>query len=121
MITSNKSHCTQYKVSSHGVHSPFSQGVNARTPVIIGGSNVFFLNYYYNRGCGIHWIYFTLQLTNTNLESKRHILRRKALLGTPGWLTQDVILEPWGRVPHRAPCMEPVSPFACVSVSLSVL
>ena len=36
-------------------------------------------------------------------------------------LAQGMILDSWDRVPHRAPCMEPVSPFACVSVSLSVL
>ena len=48
-------------------------------------------------------------------------------LGQPGWLRglvlssiQGVILETWDRVPGRAPCMEPASPFACVSASLSV-
>ena len=32
----------------------------------------------------------------------------------------DVILETQDRVPHWAPCMEPASPSACVSASLSV-
>ena len=34
--------------------------------------------------------------------------------------TQGEILEFWDRVPHRAPCMEPASPSACVSASLSL-
>ena len=33
---------------------------------------------------------------------------------------QGVILESRDRVPHRAPCVEPASPSACVSDSLSV-
>ena len=33
---------------------------------------------------------------------------------------QGMILGSWDRVPHRAPCVEPVSPSACVSASLSV-
>ena len=47
--------------------------------------------------------------------------------GIPGWLSglapalaQGVILGSWDRVPHWAPCMEPASPSACVSASLSV-
>ena len=35
-------------------------------------------------------------------------------------LAQGVTLESWDRVPHRAPCMEPASPSACVSAPLSV-
>ena len=35
-------------------------------------------------------------------------------------LAQGMILESWDRVPHRAPCMEPASPSACVSASLSL-
>ena len=35
-------------------------------------------------------------------------------------LAQAVILESQDPVPHRAPCMEPASPSACVSLSLSV-
>ena len=49
------------------------------------------------------------------------------MCGQPGWLSglapssaQGVILETWDRVPHRAPRMEPASPSACVSASLSV-
>ena len=34
--------------------------------------------------------------------------------------SRGVILETWDRVPHRAPCMEPASPSACVSASLSL-
>ena len=34
---------------------------------------------------------------------------------------QGVILGPWDQVPHWAPCMEPASPSACVSASLSLL
>ena len=33
---------------------------------------------------------------------------------------QGVIPESQDRVPHRAPCMEPAAPSACVSASLSV-
>ena len=33
---------------------------------------------------------------------------------------QGMILGSRERVPHRAPCMEPASPSACVSASLSV-
>ena len=35
-------------------------------------------------------------------------------------LAQVVILGSWDRVSHRAPCREPTSPSACVSVSLCV-
>ena len=34
--------------------------------------------------------------------------------------TQGMILDSQDRTPHRAPCMEPASPSACVSVSLCV-
>ena len=35
-------------------------------------------------------------------------------------LAQGAILESQDRVPHRAPSMEPASPSACVSASLSL-
>ena len=35
-------------------------------------------------------------------------------------LAQGVILETRDWVPHQAPCVEPASPSACVSASLSV-
>ena len=35
-------------------------------------------------------------------------------------LAQGMILESWDGVPHQAPCMEPASPFACVSDSFSL-
>ena len=35
-------------------------------------------------------------------------------------LAQGAILETWDRIPRRAPSMEPVSPSACVSASLSL-
>ena len=45
----------------------------------------------------------------------------------PGWLSglvppsaQGLILETWDQVPRQAACMEPVSPSACVSASLSL-
>ena len=48
--------------------------------------------------------------------------------GQPGGLSglvqpsaQGVILEPRDRVPYRAPCVEPASPSACVSASLSLM
>ena len=47
--------------------------------------------------------------------------------GKPGWLSglalpsaQGMILASWDRVPRRARCMEPTSPSACVSASLSL-
>ena len=47
--------------------------------------------------------------------------------GQPRWLSglpppsaQGEILETRDRVPHQAPCMEPASPSACVSASLSL-
>ena len=46
-----------------------------------------------------------------------------SLGGSAVWclpLARDVILESQDRVPHRASCMEPASPSACVSTSLSV-
>ena len=51
----------------------------------------------------------------------------KYIGGMPGWLSsykclalvQVVILESWVRVPHWAPFMEPASPSAYVSASLS--
>ena len=53
---------------------------------------------------------------------------RKHIAGQPGWLSglalpsaRGVILETQDRVPPQAPCMEePVSPPACVCLSLSV-
>ena len=35
-------------------------------------------------------------------------------------LTQGMILDSWGRVPHQASCMEPAFPSAYVSASLCV-
>ena len=49
-------------------------------------------------------------------------------VGQPGWLSglvppsaQGVVLETWDRVPHQTLCMEPASPSACVSASLSLM
>ena len=49
------------------------------------------------------------------------------MTGQPRWLSglappsaQGMILETQDRVPRRAPCMEPASPSACVSASLSL-
>ena len=49
------------------------------------------------------------------------------IIKVPAWCSglalpaaRGVILETWDRVPHRAPCMEPPSPSACVSASLSL-
>ena len=48
-------------------------------------------------------------------------------MGQPVWLnslaptsTLGLILETRDQVPHRAPCMEPASPSACVSASVCV-
>ena len=56
-----------------------------------------------------------------------YFLLKKIVAGQPGWLSglvlplaQGLILETWGRVPCQAPCVEPSSPFDCVSASLSL-
>ena len=61
------------------------------------------------------------------LTNGRNLLFKTWRPGQPGWLSglvlpsaQGVILETRDRVPHRAPCMEPASPSACVSASLSL-
>ena len=55
----------------------------------------------------------------------RYVPSKPTLLGRLGGsvvepLAQGGILEPRDRVLHRAPCMEPASPSACVSASLSL-
>ena len=57
----------------------------------------------------------------------RNILARNltkgSLDGSAVWClpsAQGVVLESRDQVPHRAPCMEPASPSACASLSLSV-
>ena len=52
---------------------------------------------------------------------------KKMIMGTPVGSAverlpsaQGMILGSRNRVPHRAPCMEPASPSACVSASLSL-
>ena len=57
----------------------------------------------------------------------KKIFFKKKYYGQPGWLSglvqpsaQGLILETQDQVPHRAPCMEPASPSACVSAPLSL-
>ena len=57
-------------------------------------------------------------------QQKEMVLRY--FYGHPRWLSglappsvQGVILEMWSQVPSWAPCMEPASPSACVSLPLS--
>ena len=52
---------------------------------------------------------------------------KTSLQGQSRWLSslalpsaQGLILETWDRVPCQATCMEPASPSACVSVSVSL-
>ena len=59
--------------------------------------------------------------------SQRKTTNKTDSRGQPRWLSglappsaQGVILETRDRVPRRAPCMEPASPSACVSASLSL-
>ena len=52
------------------------------------------------------------------LGTQDHALNQRQVLSLP--LAQGVILESRDRLPHQAPCMEPASPSACVSASLSV-
>ena len=76
----------------------------------------------------------SLSLINNNNNNKKRVFKlqskwalSKFWNGQPRWLSslvppsaQGVVLETWDRVPHRAPCMEPASPSACVSASLYV-
>ena len=55
------------------------------------------------------------------------IFQFKDKLGQPRWCSGLVLPAAWGviletrdAVPRRAPCMEPASPSACASASLSV-
>ena len=71
------------------------------------------------RGCHVSALVMELEPVETNT-----VLRNQGS-GWPGWLSglvppsaQGMILETWDRVPHQAPCMEPASPSACLSVSL---
>ena len=54
-------------------------------------------------------------------ECAQNCLPRGILGGSavPLPLAWGVILGSWDRVPHRAPCMGPAFPSACVSASLS--
>ena len=66
--------------------------------------------------------------TYSILQMRRHTACQGVTArGQPGWLrglappsAQVVILETWDQVPYLAPCMEPASPSACVSASLSL-
>ena len=58
---------------------------------------------------------------------RERVSSMKRALWQPWWHSSlalpaawGVILETRDQVPHRAPCMEPVSPSACVSASLSL-
>ena len=62
-----------------------------------------------------------------NTKLRTAVASKEKTRGWPGWLSglappsaQGLILEIWDRVPRRAPCMEPASPSACVSASLSL-
>ena len=64
---------------------------------------------------------------NYVLDAKQQIIIEKDCVGQPGWLSglappsaQGMTLETRDRVPRQAPCMEPASPSACVSASLSL-
>ena len=66
-------------------------------------------------------------LKRISLFCSLQISLTSSIIGTPGRLSgecppsaQGVILESQDGVPHRAPCMEPDSPSACVSASLCV-
>ena len=59
-------------------------------------------------------------------HTNKQILVKDAKMGIPGWLSGLMpafspghVLESWDQVPHQAPCMEPASLSAYVSVSLS--
>ena len=68
----------------------------------------------------------TIHEQNEKFDKETEIIKNKILV-QPGWLSglalpsaQGVILESQDRVPCQAPWMEPTSPSACVSVSLSL-
>ena len=74
-----------------------------------------------------HPLLFTEEETETRENWAGTGRLENAGTGQPRWLSglvplsaQGVILETWDRVPGLAPCMEPASPSACVSASLSL-
>ena len=60
------------------------------------------------------------KIAGTRFNLKAHVRAARWLSGLASPLTQSMILETWDQVLLRAPCMEPASPSACVSTSLSV-
>ena len=71
----------------------------------------------------------TQALGRMSRSSKDPVRRAFKLLSQDAWvaqwfgrlpLAQGVTLGSWDRVLHRAPCLEPASPSACVSASLCV-
>ena len=68
----------------------------------------------YDLGCIPTGLYFICSKKNLHLKH----LGGSAVERLP-W-AQGVILESQDRVPHRVPCMEPASPSAGVSTSLSL-
>ena len=86
-----------------------------------------------NQGQARRNLFFQPQTNKTTLQplfpgkpGGMDFCSRSSSPGQPGWLSglapppaQGLILETQDRVPHQAPCMEPASPSACVSASLS--
>ena len=71
------------------------------------------------------WLFFVLSYFRYMFEM---FYKKKLTLGSPSgsavWClpsAQGLILETWDWVPRQAPCVEPASPFACVSASLSLM
>ena len=67
-----------------------------------------------------HWIFFSGPKSSRALKDVKlqGSLGGSAVEHLPS--AQGMILETWDQVLYRAPCMEPASPSACVSASLSV-
>ena len=64
----------------------------------------------------------SLKLRLGFLLFKMRVMLRHLYGSSVEWLSlaQVIILGSWDRVPHQAPCEEPVSSSACVSASLCV-
>ena len=72
---------------------------------------------------GTHWKQQALPKKDAHMDT--HIL--KEAMRAAGWLSglvplsaQGLVLETWDQVPCLASCMEPASPSACASASLSL-
>ena len=75
----------------------------------------------------VYWWSLSIRLSCSKQYKLTSIFTKKYNLWQPRWRSGLAPPAAWGvilgsqdRVPHRAPCMEPASPSACVSASFSL-